>query len=123
MDVNTSRATRETYGNPMSGYAYHRAWSDGKLERRAVHFRLESQATGCGSPSYRPSLQPCWDSGWIEVPPPPSGNGFACRGDLNGDRAVDGDDLGIMLAAWGQSPACNPDPTYACVGVGGGVAP
>jgi hypothetical protein len=34
-----------------------------------------------------------------------------CIGDLNDDDAVNGNDLGVLLAAWGQctSPACPPD--------------
>ena len=34
------------------------------------------------------------DTGWLEVPPPPGGDGYACRSDINGDRNVDGADLG-----------------------------
>ena len=58
---------------------------------------------------------------WVEVPPPPAGNGFACRTDINGDRQVDGADLGILLAGWGPQSPCPPDASYPCMTVGGGA--
>ena len=87
----------------------YRLWSNGRLEMCCVGYSSDCSEAG--------------SSDWREVAPPPSGNGFACRTDLNGDRSVDGVDLGIMLSAWGPSAACNPDPTFACVGFGGGIAP
>jgi hypothetical protein len=33
---------------------------------------------------------------------------------------VDGIDLGMLLAGWGQSTPCNPEPEYPCVKFGGG---
>jgi hypothetical protein len=62
---------------------------------------------------------------WREVPPPPGGNGFACRTDINGDRLVDGADLSFLLNAWGQQGSCEPEATYPCLDLGnlaGGVA-
>ena len=55
---------------------------------------------------------------WIEIPAPPGSNGFACRADINGDRLVDGADLGIMLNAWVQQRGCEPDATYPCLDLG-----
>ncbi|MFM8698036.1 MAG: hypothetical protein ACKOF7_05100 [Phycisphaerales bacterium] len=106
------------------GYTYHRVWSNGRQEGRFVCFN-PAGGVPCTTNQFSPMLAngPCFDSGWVEIPAPPGGNGFACRTDLNGDRYVNGDDLGIVLAAWGPSPACNPDPTFACVGFGRGIAP
>jgi hypothetical protein len=101
-------------------WVYHRMWSDGRMEVRSVPFSTV-QLPGCNR--YIHQIAACTQQNWQEVPPPPGGNGFACRTDLNGDRSVDGVDLGIMLGAWGPSAVCNPDATYACVGFAGGIAP
>jgi hypothetical protein len=98
---------------------FFRLWSDGRMEGRSISFPWTWNGS-CLDVGFQ---SPCGDTGWVEIPAPPGGNGFACRTDLNGDRSVDGVDLGIMLAAWGPSAACNPDPTYACIGFGGGIAP
>lgn len=57
-------------------------------------------------------------SDWIEIPPPPGGNGFACRTDVNGDRIVDGADLTYGLNAWGERGGCEPEATLPCLGLG-----
>jgi len=93
------------------GLKFFRLWSDGRLEYR-YH---------CNPPCGLISEM----SDWIEVPPPPGGNGFACRTDINGDRLVDGSDLSFVLNAWGQQGGCEPDATYPCLDLGnlaGGVA-
>jgi hypothetical protein len=104
---------------PNSETLYHRLWSDGRMELRGVWRALLPDncqiywiGSGCGSD-------------WIEVPPPPGGNGFACRTDINGDRLVDGADLSFVLNAWGQQGGCEPGATYPCLDLGnlaGGVA-
>jgi len=76
--------------NASYNWVYHRLWSDGRMEARSITYGWapncsELVPTGCGTD-------------WVEVTPPPSGNGFACRTDINGDRQVDGADLGILLA-------------------------
>ena len=86
------------------GLKFFRLWSDGRLE-----YRYHCNAP-CGLVGEM--------SDWIELPPPPGGNGFACRADMNGDRLVDGADLGIMLNAWGQQGGCEPDATYPCLDLG-----
>ena len=96
---------------------YHRLWSDGKLEMMSV--RIGYGGTSCVG------IEPqgCTHD-WIEVPPPPSGNGLACRTDINGDRRIDGADLGLMLGDWGSSGSCEPQPTYPCLDLslaGGGA--
>ena len=99
---------------------YHRLWSDGRQELRAV--RTSSGWNGC---QFELSVSNCSSSVWREVPPPPGGNGFACRTDINGDRLVDGADLSFVLNAWGQQGGCEPEATYPCLDLGnlaGGVA-
>jgi hypothetical protein len=59
------------------------------------------------------------DTGWLELPPPPGGDGFACRGDINGDRNVDSADLGLLIAQWGRDISCDPQPTYPCFDLNG----
>jgi len=85
---------------------YHRLWSDGRLEARFVVMNMNG---GC---VLTPS---CAESEWTEVPPPPSGNGFACRADLDGNRVIDGADLGVILANWGPQTPCAPEATYPCL--------
>jgi hypothetical protein len=67
----------------------------------------------CGDPS--PYTK---DTGWIELPAPPGGEGFACRSDLNGDRRVNGADLATLLSQWGDGVSCDPQPTYPCFDLG-----
>lgn len=93
------------------GLKFYRLWSDGRLE-----YRYHCNAP-CGLVGDM--------SDWIEIPPPPGGNGFACRTDINGDRKVDGSDLSFVLNAWGQEGGCEPEATYPCLDLGnlaGGVA-
>lgn len=98
-----------------SAHYFHRLWSDGRMEVRAVIIQ----------PPYPPQSQsdycqiqfPC-SGAWIEIPPPPGGNGFACRTDINGDRKVDGADLSFVLNAWGQEGGCEPEATYPCLDLG-----
>ena len=95
---------------------YHRLWSDGRQEVRKVSMPFNS----CGQLNF--DCSPTTD--WIEVPPPPAGNGFACRSDVNGDRRVDGADLASLLGNWGENMACEPEPTYPCLDLslaGGGA--
>jgi hypothetical protein len=105
--------TIDNFGN--GDHRLFRLWSDGRIEFRRV--TESSGSTGCGE-----SQMAC---DWIEVPPSPGGNGFACRTDINGDRKVDGADLSFVLNAWGQEGGCEPEATYPCLDLGnlaGGVA-
>ncbi len=104
---------------------YHRLWSDGRQEIRHVEVDPRD-VPGCEF-QYTLGFDECAlaASNWIEVPPPPAGNGFACRTDINGDRKVDGADLSFVLNAWGQEGGCEPEATYPCLDLGnlaGGVA-
>ena len=92
------------YGDDTSAY---RLWSDGTIERRYLGFSL-----GCDF-----LAEPCQQ--WVELPPAAGGDGFACRGDINGDRNVDSADLGLLVAQWGQGISCDPQPSYPCFDLNG----
>jgi hypothetical protein len=106
----------ERWGSSLN---YHRLWSDGRMEQRCIWQLLNQVPDGTGGCLVQVSFS-CYLTPWIEIPPPPGGNGFACRTDLNGDRAVDGVDLGMLLGDWGRFTPCNPEPEYPCVKFGGG---
>jgi hypothetical protein len=103
-----------------AAWVYHRQWSDGRIETRSVSFQTVGDESGCnGGYSFPSTCVP--PQPWIEAPPPPSGNGFACRADLDGNRTVDGADLGMILANWGQQPPCEPEATFPCMTIPGGT--
>ncbi len=82
------------------GYWLIRAWSSGRIEQMHVR-RTTGQACVtdfCFSP-------------WTVVSDPAQGLTFDA--DLNFDQAVDGVDLGMMLAKWGPAPR-NPVPPSDC---------
>jgi hypothetical protein len=95
----------------LAGTAYvdnlYRLWSDGRLEMRCVYYSYDCSAAP-GS------------SEWREVAPPPGGIGFACRADLDGNRVIDGADLGIVLSNWGPQPPCAPAASFPCFSISGG---
>jgi hypothetical protein len=106
-------------------WVYHRLWSDGRLETRSVAVTYDQPDwPNCGG--YSAYARQCMTpQPWREVPPPPGGNGFTCRSDINGDRIVDGTDLAFILNSWGEEGGCEPEPTYPCLDLGnlaGGVA-
>ena len=96
-----------TYAPNTSLNIYSRLWSDDRLEVRYVQVSYEA-------------VDPCTpifvcSSAWTEIPPPPSGNGFACRADLDGNRVINGADLAVILANWGPQTPCAPEATYPCL--------
>jgi len=93
--------------NTGNVHTYSRLWSDGRMEVRNVTLFYSNNAT-CA-----PGVA-CTGE-WTEVPPPLSGNGFACRADLDGNRIIDGADLGMVLANWGPQTPCAPEATYPCL--------
>jgi hypothetical protein len=104
---------------------YTRLWSDGRIEMRNIMFNELANRSSCDGLIIQ--TMPCpaldidsleMDTGWVEVPPPPGGNGFACRADTNGDRRVDGIDLATVLAQWGNGVSCDPQPSYPCFDLG-----
>jgi hypothetical protein len=94
---------------------FHRLWSDGRLEVRSAALEFAS-SSGCWQVTGTLCASP-----WFEIPAPPGGNGFACRADLDGNRTVDGADLGMILANWGQQPPCEPEATFPCMTIPGGT--
>jgi hypothetical protein len=90
-----------------------RAWSDGKVEARWVEAGGDgwnigrTQLSACAAP---PAAAPCVGP-WIVISDP--GEGLTFAADLNFDEAVDGVDLGMMLAKWGPAPR-NPVPPSDC---------
>ena len=95
-------ATAAHVGSGQQNVIHHRLWSDGRTELRFAAYNTSCSAipTGCS---------------WVEVTPPPSGNGFACRADLDGNRIIDGADLGLVLSNWGPQTPCAPEATYPCL--------
>ena len=97
-----------------------RMWSDGKIEVRSIRMASVYGVTcssnsildqvDCGTAGVIP-----FDTGWIELPAPPGGEGYACRSDVNGDRRVDGVDLATLLSQWGDGVSCDPQPSYDCL--------
>ena len=96
-------------GSCGGGDRLYRQWSDGRLETRALYFAFTGATCGAGV------YVPCDSSEWVEIPAPPSGNGFACRADLDGNRVINGADLGVILANWGPQTPCAPEATYPCL--------
>jgi hypothetical protein len=100
----------------QGGVIYHRLWSDGRQEMRFVNASL-----GWNGCAYELGMAAgCAVTAWVEVPPPPSGNGFACRADLDGNRQIDGADLSVILNNWGPQPPCAPEASYPCLTMAGG---
>ena len=75
-----------------------RAWSDGLVEAK----RLCSESCTDGAP---------FDSGWYVVSSPTEGLNAAA--DITFDEVVDGQDLAVLLARWGDAPR-NPMPPSDC---------
>ena len=89
------------------GFWVLRAWSDGKIEGRFVLAAGSTSLSECGTTN--PSA-PCVGP-WVVVSNPSQGLTFDA--DLNFDEAVDGNDLGMLLAKWGPAPR-NPVPPSDC---------
>ena len=83
-----------------------RAWSDGSIEARAQRMDYDSgNPSTCGISD----LQYC--QGWKLISSPTEGLNAAA--DINFDEVVDGQDLSVLLAAWGNAPR-NPMPPSDC---------
>jgi hypothetical protein len=93
--------------NTNQGEAVHlyRAWSDGRIEMMRGNWYVNNGCT-----YYVPSTG-CQGEIWKVVSSPSQGLTFDA--DLNFDEAVDGVDLGMMLAKWGPAPR-NPVPPSDC---------
>ena len=106
--------------SPTGGF--YRLWSNGQIDVRLVVWNSTASAGPCES-GLIDSASVCdqtgnLDTGWLTLPEPPGGDGFACRGDINGDRSVNAADLGLLIAQWGDGVSCDPQPTYPCFDLG-----
>jgi hypothetical protein len=82
----------------------YRAWSDGRVEIRGWYWpEINHCVTGGSTVVCR--------TPWIVINDPAQGLTFDA--DLNFDQAVDGNDLGMLLAKWGPAPR-NPVPPSDC---------
>ena len=117
-----------SFTNVGSTVIYQRMWSDGRLEMRQIRLGSISDYVcnttspvvldiACNVPG-QGKTQFLADSGWLEIPAPLGGEGYACRSDVNGDRRVDGIDLATLLSQWGDGVSCDPQPTYPCFDLG-----
>ena len=96
----TSQTTETTF------QFLYRAWSDGRLECKAIRVGLEDQ---CDPFAYFN----CDDSlnGWRVLSSP--AEGLSAAADITFDEVVDGQDLAVLLAGWGDAPR-NPMPPSDC---------
>lgn len=106
---------------PAGGF--YRLWSNGQIDVRLVVWNSAAGAGPCENEIIQ-SQSVCGqngnlDTGWLNLPDPPGGDGFACRTDINGDRNVNAEDLGLLLAQWGQEISCDPQPSYPCFDLDG----
>lgn len=104
-----SSVSRNDIGAITGGHYLWRLWSDGTVERR---FAGATGVTISGSSACSYEYSPCAAGEvWKTIPGTPEG--FACAPDVNGDRVVDGADLGLVLGAWGVA-VCDPVPPIEC---------
>lgn len=80
-----------------------RAWSDGRVEATAGSWRID-QARQCnvwraGAPG---GSAPFCDGPWQVISAP--NQGYSSAADLDFNSKVDGADLGMVLANWGDAP-------------------
>ena len=94
--------------NPTQYHLIYRAWSDGVIERRAVLTQYDFPETGtltCDGVSLTCTSE------WEVVSSPTEGLNAAA--DINFDEVVNGQDLAVLLARWGDAPR-NPMPPSDC---------
>jgi hypothetical protein len=72
-----------------------RAWSDGLVEARQVQWDVYYQSEFCTDPEM------C-SEGWKVISHP--NEGLAAMSDINGDEAVDVNDLLAVIGDWGPAP-------------------
>ena len=81
-----------------------RAWSNGRVELKLVN----PQTSGNQYCTPLPGNVPCAGP-WFVISSP--NEGYAAAADLNFDLAVDGVDLGMLLAKWGPAPRTDTPPS------------
>ena len=95
-----------------SGFLF-RAWSDGTVEARYRGFDVFDDTFGCGDGFTESN---CPDTmGWFVYSSP--NEGLNARADINFDSQVNAEDLGIMLAAWGDAPRNDYPPSDCPLGL------
>ena len=82
-----------------------RAWSDGTVEARFKTVDLSTSYGGCVSGEYGNC------STWYVLSSPTEG--LSAAADINFDEVVNGQDLAVLLARWGDAPR-NPMPPSDC---------
>ena len=89
-----------------------RAWSNGVVEGRMLQGDFD---VGCGCNGIVP-WGTCSDAqGWFVISSPDEGLNAAA--DINFDSRVNAEDLGIMLAAWGDAPRNDYPPSDCPLGL------
>jgi hypothetical protein len=92
-----------------SFHVLYRAWTDGTLEARWQKMRSD-ELDPDGSENCQ-ITDKGFCTGWVVISSPTEGMNAAA--DINFDAIVDGQDLGVLLAAWGDAPR-NPMPASDC---------
>ena len=89
-----------------------RAWSDGTIEARLLRFDT-FEGGDCEGIS---EVSECLGTqGWFVISSP--NEGLNARADINFDSRVNAEDLGIMLAAWGDAPRNDYPPSDCPLGL------
>ena len=88
-----------------------RAWSDGTIEFRSTEYDADSTNRPCSGVS----LDKTCDTGWFVISSP--NEGLNAAADINFDSRVNAEDLGIMLAAWGEAPRNDYPPSDCPLGL------
>ena len=84
----------------------YRAWSDGTVEVKAIRVDVDGTCDPFEEGGCDDSL-----NDWRVISSP--NEGMSAAADINFDEIVDGQDLGVLLAAWGNAPR-KPMPASDC---------
>ena len=87
-----------------------RAWSDGTVEAKSGVWTTQSHPNPCASGNDCTSV-----GGWVVISSP--NEGLNAAADINFDSRVNAEDLGIMLAAWGDAPRNDYPPSDCPLGL------
>ena len=91
-----------------------RAWSDGTIEGRLLAFDTAG-TNGSSCPGVYDTSTCANTQGWFVISSP--NEGLNARADINFDSRVNAEDLGIMLAAWGDAPRNDYPPSDCPLGL------
>ena len=94
-----------------AGYLIVRAWSDGTIEQKWMTVQGSGDNGNCG----RVLGGGCYETDWIVISSP--NEGLNAAADINFDSRVNAEDLGIMLAAWGEVPRNDYPPSDCPLGL------